>query len=216
MKKEKKVQFDIYLQDRLFKVVVNYRKKRGVSYYVEIDTIVINSSHLYSIDAIRGMIIKNEARILKKAKLITNNIDINLYQDLLNKEKYLFLGKMIERDLDESYKQFFNKNKDVLINLYNKRLMSLNITNINLKIKPLKSKWGSFSQKNMEITLNLYLLFFEEECIDFVICHEICHIGNLTHNKLFHNNLDKICPNNRILRKKINDLTPLCKKLQEM
>ncbi|ODN44001.1 hypothetical protein BGC07_04900 [Piscirickettsia litoralis] len=60
-------------------------------------------------------------------------------------------------------------------------------------IKRLKSRWGSYSTRG-RINLNLELIRCPQGCLDMIICHELCHVRELKHNKNFFNDLSCLYP----------------------
>ena len=62
-----------------------------------------------------------------------------------------------------------------------------------LKIRKMKTLWGSFSSKR-GITLNLELIRAPRECIEYVIIHELCHLLHLNHGPEFYNLLEQLLP----------------------
>lgn len=71
-----------------------------------------------------------------------------------------------------------------------------------LKVKKLKSRWGSCdSHKN--IILNTYLMQIDWGLIDYVILHELTHTIHQHHQADFWQSLGQICPDYKNLRKQI-------------
>lgn len=62
-----------------------------------------------------------------------------------------------------------------------------------LKIRKMKTRWGSFSRKG-GITLNLELIKAPRECIEYVVMHELCHLHHLNHGREFYNLLERFIP----------------------
>lgn len=58
-----------------------------------------------------------------------------------------------------------------------------------LKIREMKSRWGSY-QKDNTINLNPKLLQASRVAIRYVITHELCHIEHKNHDENFYNLLD--------------------------
>ena len=74
-----------------------------------------------------------------------------------------------------------------------------------LKIKRLKSKWGSCNTKTKVITLNLELFRYDIECLDYVIIHELSHFLEPNHSKNFWQIVAKYCPNYKEIKKKLKN-----------
>ena len=62
-----------------------------------------------------------------------------------------------------------------------------------LKIKELKSKWGSCSSLR-NINLNWQLIYLNEELVEYVIIHELMHLHELNHSKRFWKLVEKHFP----------------------
>lgn len=53
-----------------------------------------------------------------------------------------------------------------------------------LRIKRMQSRWGSLSSRGY-INLNLALLQYAPECIEYVVVHELCHLVHMNHGASF-------------------------------
>jgi len=62
-----------------------------------------------------------------------------------------------------------------------------------LKIRKMKTRWGSYSTKG-NVTLNLELIKKPKECIDYVATHELCHSKHRNHRKGFYDLLLRMMP----------------------
>lgn len=60
-----------------------------------------------------------------------------------------------------------------------------------LRVKDLKSRWGSCSAQN-NINLNIHLMRLPEYLSDYVILHELAHTVHKNHGKLFWKTLDQL------------------------
>lgn len=78
----------------------------------------------------------------------------------------------------------------------------------NVYIKNMKSRWGSCSAKN-NINLNLQLLRFDNEVIDYVILHELLHTKIRNHSAIFWRNMEKLMPKFQQLRAELKQYTIL-------
>ena len=65
--------------------------------------------------------------------------------------------------------------------------------NFQLRIRNLKTKWGSMSSQGV-LTLNLQLARAPKECIEYVIVHELCHLVYPNHSKDFYELLERHLP----------------------
>jgi len=75
-----------------------------------------------------------------------------------------------------------------------------------LRIRPMKTRWGSFSPQG-RITLNLWLVTMPVDCLDYVIMHELCHCKIKGHGPRFWKLLERFLPDCRERRKKLNART---------
>lgn len=74
--------------------------------------------------------------------------------------------------------------------------------NLSLKIRIMKASWGTLSQRGV-VTLNLNLIKAPMACIDYVIVHELCHLWHRHHNAHFYQLLEKIMPDYRQRKHKL-------------
>jgi predicted metal-dependent hydrolase len=92
--------------------------------------------------------------------------------------------------------------------LYSELTNGWGITNPpKLTVRDCKTRWGSYSLKTNRIMLNSRLSVTNDDIIKYVIAHELCHIKHHNHGQEFHKQLDILVPNNRQLRKQLNEMT---------
>ncbi len=77
-----------------------------------------------------------------------------------------------------------------------------NLRPARLKIRSMKSRWGSCSTSG-SVTLNSLLAAKRVELIDYVILHELCHLRHHNHGSQFHALLKELSPNYKELRKEL-------------
>ena len=75
----------------------------------------------------------------------------------------------------------------------------------NLKIREMKSRWGSTSPQG-NITLNLKLIYVPKRLINYVVLHELCHLREMNHSPAYYALLGKVLPNWEQLREELNSL----------
>lgn len=98
--------------------------------------------------------------------------------------------KMLVKALSQLHKEYL---EDMVANLNYKYFN--NVIN-NVAFKPFKSKWGECNSQN-DISINPYLLFAPDDVLEYIIIHEIAHIGMLNHSKGYWNIVDRILPDRK-------------------
>ena len=73
-----------------------------------------------------------------------------------------------------------------------------------LKTRKMKTRWGSCTGKG-NINLNLYLYHAPPQCIDEVICHELCHLKEMNHSPRFYALMDEHLPDWRLRNQQLVD-----------
>lgn len=73
----------------------------------------------------------------------------------------------------------------------------------NIRIKKVKTRWGSCSSKS-NINLSLYLMLLSDDLIDYVILHELAHIKHQNHSAAFWSHLENLLPGAKQLDKALN------------
>ena len=69
-------------------------------------------------------------------------------------------------------------------------------------IKKMKSRWGSCSS-NRSISINSDIVCFSQECIDYVVVHELCHLKHMNHGEDFWRLVASCCPDYKTLRERL-------------
>lgn len=77
-----------------------------------------------------------------------------------------------------------------------------------VKIKQLKSRWGSCDQ-HQNIVLNLFLMQLPWHCIDYVLLHELVHTKVLRHGPDFWREMEAVLPNVKQVRKELRSHQPI-------
>lgn len=82
----------------------------------------------------------------------------------------------------------------------------LNVKVDDWQIKQMKTKWGSCNIEKKRIWLNLELAKKPENCLEYIIVHEMVHLLERHHNERFLYYMDTHLPNWRQLKKELNKL----------
>jgi predicted metal-dependent hydrolase len=75
-----------------------------------------------------------------------------------------------------------------------------------ISIKNQKTKWGSCSSLG-NLNFNYRLLYLPQRIFDYIVVHELCHLGQMNHSADFWKLVEKTFPDYDLLRselKKIN------------
>ncbi len=106
-----------------------------------------------------------------------------------------FIKKAIEETLRIEAKKYLPTR---VFQLSKKHGFSYNI----ISIRNSKTRWGSCSHKN-NISLSLHLMRLPDHLIDFIILHELVHTKVKNHSSKFWQELEKIVPNVKELKKEL-------------
>lgn len=69
-------------------------------------------------------------------------------------------------------------------------------------IKNHHSRWGSCSSKG-NLNFNYKIVFLPSEIVDYLVVHELCHLGELNHSPKFWALIEHTIPNYKALRKEL-------------
>ena len=73
-----------------------------------------------------------------------------------------------------------------------------------LRVRTMKSCWGSCLVNKGIITLNRKLLMKPRECIEYVMVHELCHFIHPNHSKEFYKFMEQFMPDWRERKGRLN------------
>lgn len=149
---------------------------------------------------------------LDKKYDIENNkvLDKNFYID--HDKKEIIFYKDINDDNDTKWKKDFDKyEKEIFltkIKFYLQKeineLKDYNLPVTKVKIKTLKSAWGVCQVVKKEITLNRKLVNHNEDCLRYVVIHELAHLVHANHSKEFYAVIEKVMPNYKKAKHELN------------
>ena len=76
-----------------------------------------------------------------------------------------------------------------------------------ISVRNQKTRWGSCSRKG-NLNFNYKIVKIPEKLSDYIIVHELCHLGEFNHSQKFWSLVSKTIPNHLELRKELkrNDL----------
>jgi predicted metal-dependent hydrolase len=132
-----------------------------------------------------------------KAKIGVGYIKV-FYPDenvLLDEQGQEFVKKTIEYTLRKEAKKYLPVRTAFLAERHGLKYKDL-------RVKNLKSRWGSCSAAN-NINLNIHLMRLPELLIDYVILHELAHTVHKNHGKGFWQMLENLSGNAKLLAKQM-------------
>lgn len=173
------------------KIDVELIKKKNIKHcYLRIlkkDFIQIKANNYFTLNDAKELL-KNKESWLKK------NI-LKFDQNKLLEKEFYFLGEVetiFEDDFNivEYYKECSKEYIPPIVEEYSKKMQ---LFPKDLKFRNNKSRWGSCSFHNV-INLNINLMRFPKEVIEYIVIHELAHIKHKNHSKDFWSEVEKFCP----------------------
>ena len=132
------------------------------------------------------------------------NFIIKKSQWVLDKLEYF--NKFSEFILPKSWKKEFLKHKNKALDLAEDRIKYFNNHykfKVNkISIKNQKTRWGSCSMKGI-INFNYKIALLPERLADYIIVHELCHLGEFNHSRRFWNLVAEAIPDHREIRSEL-------------
>lgn len=121
------------------------------------------------------------------------------YIDLYVKE-----NSSTEQKADILKEWYRSELKRYLLELVPKWEKILGVKSSQIKVRAMKTKWGSCNTNNGNILFNIELVKKPLEMIEYVVVHELLHLHERTHNDIFTAYLDKYIPNWKFIRESLN------------
>lgn len=108
-------------------------------------------------------------------------------------EKHRFLKQWYHDQMQAYLPSLFDKWESII---------GVNATQI--RIKHMKSRWGSCHPIKKHITLNLRLIEKPLICLEYVIVHELVHLLEASHNQRFHALMTHYLPDWKLIKKTLH------------
>lgn len=68
----------------------------------------------------------------------------------------------------------------------------------------MKTRWGTCNVEKKRIWLNVWLGEYPRECLEYVVTHELVHLLERGHNKIFYGYMDAFYPQWKNVRTRLN------------
>ena len=120
-----------------------------------------------------------------------------IYENVKRYERNPKKEEKIEPEDRERLKRVIQRN----IEKYSK---TLKVMPSKVRIKDIKYAWGSCSSKK-NITINLKLATKEEKTIEYVVLHEMCHLREMNHSKIFWDLVEENMSDYKVYKKKLKN-----------
>lgn len=216
---------ELIINEKRYPVIIKHKKMKRISIRLDDFGNILLSCPFRTTD-------KQITEVLEERKLwIANHLNniIKNYENLrvADCQQYKaiwYLGKIYElsaecelsRPIIKDDKIYYRKQYDT--KTYNKLISFLandvqdifynvarefGLNNLNLKMKKMRSRWGSCASRLNLIVLNKCLCMVPFDCIVFTILHELTHLKVQNHSSKFYEELSNVCPNHKKLKKEL-------------
>ncbi len=179
---------EIYLNSTKIQYDLQYKKVKNINLRIKADgTIRVSANKRVPQKVI-------DEFILLKANFILNAL-----------EKY-------KNKTEVQQKQYFAENEicDIIIWICERvypYYEKLGIKYPQIKFRKMVSRWGSCHPTKGILTFNTNLMFAPVECIEYIVLHEFTHFLQANHLSRFYEELVKVCPDWKICRKKLKEVS---------
>ncbi len=121
-------------------------------------------------------------------------------------DKLDYFKKFTGQVFVKSSKKHFAEHKASALALAEKRIEHFNSSyhfRVNkIQIRNQKTRWGSCSRKG-NLNFNYKIALLPPHLADYIVVHELCHLGEFNHSKKFWDLVAKTVPDYRALRKEL-------------
>lgn len=119
---------------------------------------------------------------------------------LINAHSFALRKKAVNNFFDMQCELYFKE----LIEKYYAEFKDYGIAYPTLKIKDMKSRWGSCMPSRGVITLSKQLLAAPRECAEYVVVHEYCHFLEPNHSSRFYAHVGRHMPDWKNRKDRLN------------
>lgn len=81
----------------------------------------------------------------------------------------------------------------------------LNVRAAGFTLRSMKTRWGSCTVDTGKIRINTRLALYPEECLEYVVVHELCHLIEPGHNQRFYACVERCLPDWELRRKQLSE-----------
>ena len=104
------------------------------------------------------------------------------------------------------YKQEVSGRGEQLLQAWEKKM---GVCHTGLKVHRMKTRWGSCNVRTGSINLNTLLACWPQECLEYIVVHELAHLHEANHSPRFHAIVERYLPEWRERKKMLAAFKPL-------
>ena len=191
-------------QGKEYPVLVIYKRKKNITYRIKDGQFVVSAPNFVSLARIKEGLDKFAAKLItryEREQSAINDERVFLFGEELpyssSGGEIIFKGMSIKYETKEEL-------IDTCITLYSKYMIDrtryyeslMGVTPpYKIKIKKMKSRFGSNSKKTHTISYASHLFSYSNDILDSLIVHELAHHFAFDHSKNFYSIVYKYCPN---------------------
>ena len=202
-------EFVYQVDDKDYQVIVTYKRIRNIHFRFNGEAFLVSAPRLVSLKQIKSGLDKYAKKLIQRSVKMNAEADEYIYilgkKIELNYPGYLALESELISYKDN--KQLHTKLRKWFLEYLTKRTeffeKVMGAPHYLVKLRQMKSRYGSNNKSTKTITYSLVLLHYSPEIIDSVIIHELAHCFAYNHGDNFYKVVYKYCPNYDILRKKL-------------
>lgn len=72
------------------------------------------------------------------------------------------------------------------------------------RLRDMKTRWGTCNVEKKRIWLNVWLAEYPQECLEYVVTHELVHLLERGHNQIFYGYMDAFYPQWKSVKTRLN------------
>ena len=202
-------EFVYQVDNKDYRVIVTYKRIRNIHFRFDGESFLVSAPRLVSLKQIKSGLDKYAKKLIKRS--VKMNAETSEYIYILGKKiETNYPGYLaLESDLIsyKDNKQLHTKLRKWFLNYLTNRTeffeKVMGAPHYLVKLRQMKSRYGSNNKSTKTITYSLVLIHYSPEIIDSVIIHELAHCFAYNHGDNFYKVVYKYCPNYDILRKKL-------------
>ncbi|ASP28638.1 zinc metalloprotease [Spiroplasma corruscae] len=197
---------------KIIEYFLTFKSQRYIRLKV-VDKKILVSAPIQAEDwEIEGLIYKNISKILKVMSNQGSMFNISeegyikifgqikkaffLENPSINSPEYVFKVYENEQEtIKKMYKKLSITHFNYFLKIINKWKDIMGLDFKNLTVKEIKSKWGVCFPEKSKIVLNIRLIHYPIEALEYVAVHELAHLVHKNHSKSFWNYVEHILPN---------------------